>query len=88
MIVGVILSLLLLLCIPVVLRSVNVPSYNYYTPKNIFVRAGDVINYLVNLGNVVKKSQDANQYQADPYYNPSPAAQQNPASTSTTDYQL
>lgn len=88
MIVGALLSLLLLFCIPTVLRAMNVPSYDTYTPKRIFVRAGELLNYVVKLGNVVKKSQESNQYQGQPYYNPDSSSQQTAPSTSSTNYQL
>jgi len=73
MIIGVILSVLLLFFVPTVLRAVNVPSYDKYSAKNVFVRVGDIINYIVKLGNVVQKSQVNNQYLWNPYYNPDPS---------------
>lgn len=86
MIIGVILSLLLLFLVPTVLRAVNVPSYDNYSAKNVFVRVGDVINYILKFGNVVKKSQENNQVLWNPYYNPdSTPAVQNP---SNDGYQL
>jgi formate hydrogenlyase subunit 3/multisubunit Na+/H+ antiporter MnhD subunit len=86
MIIGIILSLLLLFMVPTVLRAMNVPSYESYSAKHVFVRAWDVINYILKLGNVIKKSQENNQILWNPYYNPdSTPAVQDP---SANGYQL
>ena len=86
MIIGVILSLLLLFLVPTVLRVMNVPSYDNYSAKNVFMRAGDVVNYILKLGNVIKKSQENNQVIGNPYYNPdSSSATQQPTANG---YQL
>ena len=86
MIIGVILSLLLLFLVPTVLRVMNGPSYDNYSAKNVFMRAGDVVNYILKLGNVIKKSQENNQVIGNPYYNPdSSSATQQPTANG---YQL
>lgn len=70
MIIGVLLSVVLLFFVPTVLRAVNVPSYEAYSAKHVFVRVGDVITYILKLGNVIKQSQEDNQFRGNPYYNP------------------
>lgn len=62
MIIGVILTILLLFMVPVVLRWMNVPQYDVYTPTNIFSRAGELVGGLFNLGNVIKQSQEQSEY--------------------------
>ncbi len=47
----------------------NVPQYDVYTPANIFSRAGTLINWLFNLGNVIKQSQQSNETNGTLYYN-------------------
>jgi len=68
MIIGVILTIVLLFLVPVVLRVMKVSKYEVYTPSNIFSRAGELVNGLFNLGNVIKQSQESNQYRGDLYY--------------------
>jgi len=69
MIIGVILTVLLLFLIPVVLRWMKVPQYDIYTPTNIFSRAGELVNKLFNLGNIIKESQSQSEYRGQPYEN-------------------
>jgi len=69
MIIGVILTVLLLFLIPVVLRWMKVPQYDVYTPTNIFSRAGELVNKLFNLGNIIKESQSQSEYRGQPYEN-------------------
>ena len=68
MIIGVILTIALLFLIPVVLRFMNVPEYDTYTPSNIFGRAGELVNRTFGLGNVIKESQQNNEYRGNLYY--------------------
>ena len=68
MIIGVILTIVLLVLVPVVLRLMKVPKYDVYTPSNIFSRAGELVNGLFNLGNVIKQSQQNNEYRGNLYY--------------------
>lgn len=55
--------------VPVVLRWMNVPQYDVYTPTNIFSRAGELVGGLFNLGNVIKQSQEQSEYRWQPYQN-------------------
>jgi hypothetical protein len=78
------LTIVLLFLVPTVLMWMNVPKYDVYTPKNIFNKAGTVVNYLFKLGNVVQKSQIQNQYRGNMYFDTTPAVQQ----PSSNGYQL
>jgi hypothetical protein len=69
MIIGVILTILLLFMVPVVLRWMKVPQYDAYTPTNIFSRAGELVNSLFNLGDIIKESQSQSEYRGQPYQN-------------------
>ena len=84
MIIGVILTVVLLFLVPTVLRWMNVPDYAIYSPKNIFGKAGDIVNSVFKLGNVVQKSQLNNQYNGNMYFDSTPAVQQ----PSSAGYQL
>lgn len=76
MIIGIILTILLLFFVPTVLKRMNVPDYDIYTPRAIFGKAWDVINSIFKLGKVVEKSQLNNQYRGDMYYDTTPDLQQ------------
>jgi len=67
MIIGVILTIVLLFLVPVVLRWMKVPEYTLYTPPKIFGRAGELVNWLFNLGNVIKQSQTNSEYNGQLY---------------------
>jgi hypothetical protein len=51
------------------LRLMNVPKYDVYTPVNVFGRAGDLINWLFSLGNVIKESQQNSELKWQFYQN-------------------
>ena len=72
MMIWAILTIVLLLLIPTLFRLMNIPNYQNYTTKSIFQKAGDLINSAFNLWDVIKKSQKANEYQWDLYYDGSP----------------
>ena len=84
MIIGVVLTIVLLFFVPTVLKRMNVPEYDIYSPKNIFNRAGTVITSIFGLGDVIKQSQTNNQYNGNMYYDTTPAVQQ----PSSAGYQL
>jgi len=67
MIIGIILTIVLLLLIPTVLKWMKVPKYDIYTPKNVFGRAWELVNLLFDLGNIVKQSQENSQYNGQLY---------------------
>lgn len=68
MIIWVILTIFLLLLVPTILRWMKVPSYDMYTPSNIFGRAGELVNQLFDLWDIIKQSQQNSQYRGDIYY--------------------
>ena len=88
MIIGVILTIVLLFLVPLVLRVMKVPEYNVYTPVNVFGRAGELVNGLFNLGNVIKKSQQNSQYNGQIYDTPNSSSLSLPQTTPTTTYTL
>lgn len=67
MIIGVILTVFLLFLVPLVLKWMKVPEYDIYTPQNVFSRAGELVNSLFNLGNIIKQSQESSQYKGQIY---------------------
>ena len=69
MIIGVILSILLLILVPVVLKRMKIPKYNEYTAPKVFSRAGELVNRVFNLGNVIKQSQKNSEYKGQLYQN-------------------
>lgn len=86
MIIGIILTMFLLFIIPTVLKFMNVPQYDLYTPKNIFNKAGTLLNQAFKLGDVIKESQSNNEYRGNMYYDTTPDVQQ--PTTTTNNYQL
>ena len=67
MIIWVVLTIVLLFLVPTVLKRMKVPKYDLYTPTNIFSRAGELVNWLFNLGNIIKQSQENSQYRGELY---------------------
>jgi hypothetical protein len=88
MIIWVILTIVLLFLVPVVLRRMKVPQYDVYTPSNIFSRAGELVNWLFNLGNVIKQSQQNSQYNGQIYDTPSNSTSDLPAPITNDQYSL
>lgn len=76
MIIGVILTIVLLFFVPNVLKWMNVTDYDIYTPSNIFSRAGEVVGSLFKIGDVVKQSQQNNEYRGNLYYDTTPDLQE------------
>lgn len=54
MIIGVILTIFLLTIFPVVFRQLKVDGYEVYTAKNVFERAGEIVNKFLKFGQVVR----------------------------------
>ena len=67
MIIWVILTILLLFLVPVVLRLMKVPKYDEYTAPKVFGRAGELINGIFNLGNIIQQSQKNSEYRGEFY---------------------
>lgn len=89
MIIGVVLTIVLLFLVPLVLRFMKVPKYDVYTPINVFGRAGELVNGLFNLGNVIKQSQQNSQYNGQIYDTlDSSSNSQSPQPITTDSYKL
>lgn len=84
MIIGMIMTVLLLFLVSPILKLMHVPQYTTYTSKNVINKAGDVLEYIFKLGNVIKKSQEESQYRGQMYFDTTPDLQE----PSSTDYQL
>lgn len=76
MIIGVVLTIVLLFLVPTVLKRMNVPDYDVYSPRNIFTRVGTVISSVFKLWDVIQNSQLNNQYNGNMYYDTTPDLQQ------------
>lgn len=76
MIIWVILTIILLFFVPTVLKRMNVPDYDVYSPRNIFTRVGTVISSVFKLWDVIQNSQLNNQYNGNMYYDTTPEVQQ------------
>lgn len=88
MIIGVILTILLLFLVPLVLRMMKVPAYNVYTPANVFGRAGELVNWLFDLGNFIKQSQEKSQINGQIYDTPRSSDSLYPQPTTNDTYSL
>lgn len=85
MIIGIVLSILLLVLVPVVLKWMKVPEYDTYKAKNIFVRAGELTSWLFNLGNIIQQSQQNSEYRGEFYQDVTPWVDTNTVQPITTD---
>lgn len=68
MIIGLVLTFLLLLLVPTVLRFMGVPDYNNYSMVKVFRKSSDLMWNFFKLWNIIKESQEVNQYKWDFYY--------------------
>ncbi|MCK9466984.1 MAG: hypothetical protein M0P94_01520 [Candidatus Absconditabacterales bacterium] len=68
MIVGIFLSVLLLFMFPLIFKRVGLDNHEEYTAKNIFNKAGELINKTFHLKDIIKDSQKKNQYEGNLYY--------------------
>ena len=53
MIIGIILTIFLLTVFPIILKGLKVTGYEEYNAKNVFTRAGDIIDQLFKFGKLV-----------------------------------
>lgn len=88
MIIGVFLTLLLLIIVPVVLKWMKVPESSEYTAPKVFGRAGELVNWLFNLGNVIQKSQKTSEYKGQIYENIDSSTINTPEPISSDAYDL
>ncbi|HRU49969.1 MAG TPA: hypothetical protein P5155_00535 [Candidatus Absconditabacterales bacterium] len=68
MIMGIFLSVFILFMFPLVFKRVGVDNHEEYSAKNIFNKAGTIINKTFKLKDIVKESQKKNQYEGNLYY--------------------
>ncbi len=88
MIIGIILTIVLLFLVPFALRLMKVPAYDVYSPPNVFWRAGELINWLFNLGDIIKQSQQSSELKGQFYQDLTPSDTQSPQPISDTTYRL
>ncbi len=69
MILGMFFTVMLLFVSPTLLKFMNVQGADKYTPKAIFTYMGKILGHIGKLGNIIKESQTANQYNGTLYYN-------------------
>lgn len=84
MIIGVILTVVLLFFVPTVLKWMNVPEYDVYTPSNIFGKAWNILSSIFKLWDIIQESQLNNEYRGNMYYDTTPDLQ----APSSDGYQL
>lgn len=68
MILGLFFTVMLLFVSPTLLKFMNVQGADKYTPKAIFTYMGKILSKIGGLGNIIKESQKANQYNGNLYY--------------------
>lgn len=83
MIIGIVLTALFLVILPLALKGVNVELKNYST-KTIFERLGTIIEQWFKIGKVVQEAQQENKYRGNPYIDSTPSSE----SVSSSAYQL
>lgn len=73
MIIWVVLTVVLLILVPVVLKRMKVPEYSTYTAPKILGKVGDLVKSLFNLGDIIKQSQQNSEYRGEFYENINPS---------------
>ena len=68
MILWIFFTVMLLFVSPTLLRFMHVQWAEKYQPKAIFVYMGKIISYIGGLGNIIRESQIANEYNGDLFY--------------------
>lgn len=54
MVIGLILCLVFLFIFPILFKKAKVEWYEYYTPKNVFIRAGELTRELFSITNIIQ----------------------------------
>ncbi len=54
MVIGLILCLVFLFIFPILFKKARVEGYEYYTPKNVFIRAGELTSELFSITDIIK----------------------------------
>ena len=68
MIMWLFLSVILLFIFPMIFKWMKLDNYDDYNAKNIFNKAWQILNYIFNLKDLIKESQEQNQYRWQFYY--------------------
>ncbi|HKL44494.1 MAG TPA: hypothetical protein VJ892_04445 [Candidatus Absconditabacterales bacterium] len=68
MIMGIFLTVVLLFMFPLVFKRMGLEDYEEYSAKNIFNKAGELLEKTLQIKDVVKESQEENQYRDQLYY--------------------
>lgn len=68
MILGMFFTIMFLFAAPTLLKFMHVQWAEKYTAKAIFSYMGKILSDIGSLGNIIKKSQEANQYNGTLYY--------------------
>ncbi|HRX63881.1 MAG TPA: hypothetical protein P5060_02120 [Candidatus Absconditabacterales bacterium] len=71
MIMGIFLTVFLLFFFPLVFKRMGLDDYEDYSAKNIFNKAGDMIEKAFQIKDIIQKSQEENQYRDQLYYDDS-----------------
>jgi energy-coupling factor transporter transmembrane protein EcfT len=69
MIMGIFLTVFLLFMFPTVFKRIWLDDYEEYSAKNIFNKAWELLNKTLQLKDIVKESQENNEYRDQLYYN-------------------
>lgn len=75
MIIWLILTFALLFLIPTMLRFMNVPDYKNYSIIKVFRKSSELMGNFFKLGNIIKESQELNQYRGQFYYDTNSSTQ-------------
>ncbi len=68
MVVGIIISLVLLIWFPYVIRAINPDVSEDYTTKKVFSTAGNLFKKAFELWDIIKDAQKENEFRGNPYY--------------------
>lgn len=68
MIIWIFLTVILLFLFPLIFKWVWLENYERYSAKNIFNKAGQILNWAFQLKDVIKESQEQSKYNNQLYY--------------------
>lgn len=66
MVIGLILCLVFLFIFPILFKRAKVEWYEYYTPKNVFVRAGELTRELFSITDIIRNGYEGSKIFAEP----------------------
>ena len=68
MIIWIFLTAALLFVFPLIFRRIGISDYDKYTTKNIFAKAGTILSSLFEIKDIIKDSQEMNNYNSQLYF--------------------